>query len=425
MPVSLLMFAAMGGQGVLGDAARELGVAYDPANGFFEYAAAGRLLKDNLMYFEASVTGSDWANASQTAEGDRGRLAKRLANLTAIEVRREALSEFKPVLVLVESARNKRIWDPRPLTKQPDGHPPDPGLRSLASFLTTFACDYEMADGNRRAATRALADAMRAAEAAYASEGLLGAYTGYLIQKQVSDRVHLHLARLTVPDCEALLKVTEEHLAMRPFEAAWKFSIADTQRSIESVFRDPKKEDFEDSEADFSDLLAATPAERARLKTETQNLFRRKVEELGVPAVFGPKELSDYIDANPRRDLATDPRINERPIPERFLEINMVGPDLCLEIAAIREIQLRLLRATLTVARYRWHFDRFPSKLTDAGAANVVTDPVTGLPYRYRIKDQDFELIAAGPKAKGEITLSTEWKWTPPKGMAPPPGAWR
>ncbi|MEQ1934386.1 MAG: hypothetical protein ABL962_11000, partial [Fimbriimonadaceae bacterium] len=90
-----------------------------------------------------------------------------------------------------------------------------------------------------------------------------------------------------------------------------------------------------------------------------------------------------------------------------------------VQTALIQQTQLRLLRASCAVVKYRWMNEVYPSTLKAAASTEIITDLVTGLPYRYRVIGSDFEILATGSKKTGDIKL--RWRGPVTESGDPPP----
>ncbi len=90
-----------------------------------------------------------------------------------------------------------------------------------------------------------------------------------------------------------------------------------------------------------------------------------------------------------------------------------------VERALTLTTQMRLLRASNAVVEYRWNHGYYPASLKEVAPAEIITDRVTGKPFRYRMVGSDFELIASGSNQTGDIKLG--WSRLVGPLVSPPP----
>lgn len=403
--------------------AQQMGVKYDAANGFFDIVLAGELLQPEFPFYDQALTNPGWAITTLSnpqSPPAQKEAATRFQNISPLAIRREAIEKYREVKTLVANARSKKIWDPRPPDKR-SKYPRFSTFTGLGQFLTKFVAETEIADGNWNLATRAYLDTFLIGDAAETTQMLGQALVATLNQMKVYDTAARHLSRLSLPDCDALDKELSKQLAApNPFEIATATGTDLTLARIDEALGNPKKEEMAELGSIGTDFMAASPAQRAIYIEQAKTLYRKAVADSIAPLKLNLKELAEYLDAHPKQAQTRDPEADQYPIPRRLLDLIVPVNDPILASALTRGVKLRLFRAALMIVRYRWHFDKLPAKLEDVGAPAILTDPVTESFYTYRIKDQEFEIIAKGSKAMGDVKLAysipSSTVKAPPKG---------
>lgn len=395
--------------GDLDAVAKRMGVPPDPSNGFFDVVMAADLVVADFVPYERALM----PNPTD--------VPPELLQLKPLEVRRKALAGFSQVSDLLHQAWRKKIWDPRPPASR-FKYPGYPHFARLGTYLTSVVTEVEMADGNWHRATQAMVDALQVAETAEAMESHAGALYSYALQAMVLRSVSSNLSRIAVTDCLTLNEAVRRMIKARPYERAAERHLEVTLSSFQTALRDQTPgamDEFGKAGAAFS---AASPAQRAIYADQAAELIRKAFAESASVMRLGIKEMAQYIDEHPRAITPSDREQDQYPIPVRLAAMVAPGP-ANLEYAFLRDQQLRVLRATLELTRYRWHFDALPTSPVDLFGTDIMIDPVTGKPYRIRVIEGGFEVIGSGPKSIGDVKLNTIF--TPPMPFNPPPGVMR
>lgn len=383
-------------QSPLGSLAAEMGVPYDPQNGFFEIVLAGRQLRSELTPFQKAL--DERLNGSEASNPT-------FRQMTDLAIRRSAQTALRGSVDLLEAARSKKIWDPRPENSRHSKVVSVAGLMAVARFSVSFRAEVEFADGRPHAATACLRDAMRSSEAANSVGSVGGFLTGVVNNHLVFESVSKHLPHLSLPDCLALEAAIDPMLDGRPsLLAGMQREIRLKAAALDSIRRMSRTE-LDENGLGF--LAGLAEPELARYIGEAKEFHRRQMSELAAPLAMTLPDLAAFVDNQKPLDRPDAQSLEQMPIPVRILaQISVDSLGSVPSTALVQEVQLGLLKATLVVNRFRWTYDQLPPKLTTAGPPEVMTDPLSGQLYRFKILDGDFELSSVGSKVTGPISLS-------------------
>ncbi len=422
----------------------QMKVSYDPDNGYFDYIQAGKLLQEKKYWlYEVAMNPNGIANflegdskTAETEEEDSRKaevreFAKTVQNKTPLEIKRMAMRQFREVFPLLEAARKKGVRDPRnPATLDQDTLFPEYSeFKTLVKFLSLVAVDVDQADGRPIIATGHLMDCFRISDALATSPTLIAALVGKAVHALAFLSVEKNLSRLTLPECDALDRYAASFLSQEsPLAKSVRADSRWVLTFVDKLFQlDPKTIDPESGMVPAS-LLAAIkkvpastlPGYAAKVKAkleaqvnEVEELLakdeRAWVAYLDERASFGADvRKNEFIDGDP-----------EAPLEDRV--VNTVGPvyEPIVQVSLMQQTQMRLLRVCCAVINYKWQNGSYPASLKQAGPAEMMTDRVTGQPYRYRITGSDFEVIAQGSKSLGDIKL--RWRKAATESGNPPP----
>lgn len=383
-------------QSPLGSLATEMGVPYDPQNGFFEIVLAGRQLRTGLSPFQKTL--DERRNGAEATD-------PAFQKMTALAIRRSALTEFKSSADLLDAARSKNIWDPRPESSRSSKVVSVAGLMAVARFSVDFRAEVEFADGRPHAATACLRDAMRSSEAATSIGDVSGFLSAVVNNRLVFEAVSKHLPHLSLPDCLALEAAIDPMLDGRPsLLAGMQREIRAKAVALDLIRRMPRAE-LDENGLGF--LAGLAEPELARYISEAKDLHRRQMSDLAAPLVMTLPDLAAFVDNQKPLERPDAQSLEQMPIPVRILaQISVDSLGSVPSAALVQEVQIGLLKAALAVNRFRWTYDQLPPKLTAAGPPEVMTDPLSGQLFRFKILDGEFELSSVGSRVTGPISLS-------------------
>lgn len=412
---AILAVAFQQGERPLAD---QIGIRPDSSNGYFDYLAAGDILKGKELGWYLSAAGSpQWvAEAStgrrvtkdageQPIDPDEVTFARRVAKLTPLQIKQEAVSKYKEVFPLLEGARSKRAWDPRQKITIDTIFPEFAAFRTISRFLTTIVCDVRYAAGDFRGGTQTILDCYRLSEASATSPTLIGALIARAIQAIALVSFQEHIARISLPDC----KTIEDYVASsssRPdmYVRAIQSEAAAMGEVVDGLYagKDSGFLGDEDLTAKLKSLDAPT---RTGYAAQTKGYLAKGYEELIKVLGADVREMVAYVDSRRPASNEADGTASQEPLPKQIADQLAAVGDQVIQSAIIQKVQLRLLRVAALVTKFRWENEQLPTRLAEVGPAGVITDPVTGQPFRYRANGSEFELSGTGAKSMGEIRL--------------------
>lgn len=423
----------------------QMKVKYDPDNGYFDYIQAAMVLQEKKYWlYELAMTPNGLSGyletTSKNAEGEEEaqqkaeirEFAKLIGTKRPLEVKRMAMHEFRAVFPLVEAARKKAVRDPRdPATLDQDTLFPEYSyFRTIAKFLTLVAVDVDQADGRPIIATNHIVDCFRISEALTTSPTLIAALVGRTVHAVALASIERNLARLTLPECEALDRYAGWFLSQE--SALGKSVRADSRwilTFVDKLFQlDPKTIDPKNGMVPESLLTAiqkvpvtARPGYAAKVKAKLEAQVKEVVDLLAKDerawvAYLDQKELPRPGDAGQERFLDAN---HDAPLEDRVVDTIGGSYEMVVQPLFMQQTQMRLLRVCCAVIQFKWMNGVYPASLKQAGPAEMMTDRVTGQPYRYRITGSDFEVIAQGSKSLGDIKL--RWRKAATESGTPPP----
>jgi len=413
----------------------QIGVPDDPTNGYIDYLKAGDIAQSPLgQRYNAALLNQQWAQGvlnwrePPRDEVERGetkgqtprpseediKAAQRWIKMTPLEIKREAREALKEMFRLIESARNKKVWDPRPSITIDTVFPEFSAFRRLAQFSNQVVVDTEFALGNGAAATQAILDGFRIGDAGERSQTLIGSLIARAVQAISLRSISLNLDRFSIADCRLIDSYVAEKLAREDTAVA---AIASERKAMLKVIDDM----FEHQEEGFfpPDLRAkinAVPVgQRPGIISLTKELYEERADKMESIFSGDERKWASYLDTKnePEQEVTS-----QEALPHQVAALLTPVLDQMLNAVLLRRLQLRLVRPIMAVLVYRWEHDSLPEKLSDAAELRVVTDPITGSPYQYRKRKPQFEVLGLGTRAMGEIRILQQMA---AGSSAPPP----
>jgi hypothetical protein len=426
-----------------------ISVKFDPRNAYFDYMKVADILRfGNYQIYEQGLT-PGWANQIlQLAKEQRPdnqpapeilQYARRFSKMTPLQIRREALEKFRDVFPIFEAARKKEVYDPRTGYNMNTLFPEYAYFKVVDRFLLNCAVEVAYADGQPAQAMEHYIDAFRLADTSACSPIYIGALVSKALISMNLSSLEKSLVRVSLRDCDRMTTYADEWLTRPdPFLRSAQGEQASSMDFIDDLFGAQSwlKQDQDsgsktatsgkDDPVDIFALLAQkintlSADKRAIYRQQTRDLLAKKSGDVIDSFKGKEKDWAAYLDSHstppPPQELD-----EQSPIPDLVVDSIMPMSDQLMSVALLERIQIRLMRATGYVMRYRWNYGRLPSRILDAGSLEVMTDPVTGQPFGYKVMGEGFELSAQGAKSMGKITLGYR---RPPSsgsgGEAPPP----
>ncbi len=420
MQVVALLALALLPQGGGQSLREQIDVPLDTRNGYFEYMAAGDILRRTRgTWYVFAASSPKWA--SELVEGTRARkggddeptdssmlqFARRVHKMTPLQIRKEAMTALKDVFPLLEAARKKGSWDPRTRLGTDTIFPEFAVFKDIVKFLSIVACETHFAEGNFHAATQDLLDSFRIADACATSPTLIGALVYRGNQAIALRALEKHMVRFSLPDCLAIDQYAKETLA-RPdmFARAIRAEGETVSGFVDTIFggkADAETLEYLDSGL-IKEIEKLGASQRLGYAEQTKNILRKRYGELIDILSKDERTMSLFLNEQKSEDVDQAAE-DQKPIPERaadqfgFVDLQIV------QFALLQKVQMRLLRTAMAILQFRWQNDRLPLRLTDAGEPAIVNDAITGQPFTYRNRGQSFELSGKGSQSMGEIKL--------------------
>lgn len=368
--------------------AREMGVPYDSLNGYFDLAAAGRSIDDKLKASETEVA------ASRSGKGSR----------TVLAIKSELVSSPGAAIALLDAARDKKAWDPRPPANRGTRGSFAREIRVAAQFAVDYRAEVAFSEGKPHLATLGITDGLHAASALFTTGNFFSFLYGYLIAENVFAATDRHLAHFSLEDCNkisgaSLLLSNARPAIIQGLDAEIKWRAA----SFDSLAK-ATREELAEAHLEFFGGLS--PGDKSRTIAEAKELHRQRIASLAVPLGYSLPQLAEFLDTSASPDRLDPATLEQLSIPQRIVaQLSMDSFGTIPERIFTLETRLRLLRVNMAILEFRWIKDRWPIKLADVGPAELVNDPLLGKPYDYRLRENRFWITAKGPKRTGDIEL--------------------
>lgn len=340
--------------------------------------------------YEELVTAVDAIATSKLA----GEAVKPGATLT---IKRAALQDpvVRQALQLMRTGLSKPVLPPRtklaPDTKFPELF----GFRQLARLLCVEAYVF-LADGNAGAAISDLRLGLRLGSAIQ-KQTLIAGLVGIAIDGTVLNMIAQHLDQFSVRDCDGLIALAREWLAMPDPASALIGADQDAVLGILDRARvDPQG---------FMDAAGWTPEEKDQAQQFLANLTLQDpgaVDKLANDLAFLMSARYAAFQEELRKPYPL--RSPVPPVPTDTL-VGMVfyrmGIEPAYERASDRfvtdQTQIQLLAVHAAIHKYRWEHECWPPSLGVLSLGTLALDPFTGRPFAYRVTSSAYELSSAGP----------------------------
>lgn len=405
---------------------QQIGVPVDVENGYFDYLQAAEIIRtpEASAYMQAAQS-PQWAgillaradgklkiqqseieskdNPLPALTPESIAVARRVVNMTPLEVKRETKEKLKSILRILEIARSKKSWDPRKFLGFETLYPEYTHFRELGRFLNLVVVDAEFSIGNGRAATQAILDGFRVGEICETGGTLIGVLVSKACQAVSMRSVEKNLARFSIPDCKAIENYATENLKQpSSFGAAVKSEKDVMMRFLDNLFTDGETaQTIGDSLTE--ELKKVPESQRGQIIADAKREYNAAAAE--VVGLFDKTERdwAIFVDARASRQSSEAPT---QPTLSSLISGSLTPSyDQVISASLLRRIQVRLLRAAMVVMQYRWTNDKLPERLAGIANDEIIRDPITGGLLQYRPKGNSFELIGTGARAMGEIRL--------------------
>ena len=358
---------------------------------------------------------------------DRYQTAKKYADYSQLQLRREALRIAGSALDLLAKGNKKQVFDPRTKLDWSTLFPELSEMRALARLASAGAY-VAYADGQPSRGNQYLLDVFELGD---------NLSRGVLISRLVAVSIHSVafatyerlLPAMTQNDAEKIIAAVPEWVSDPPaavvcLAAEFEF----INRSLDSMF-----ERVEDAER-FVLTEKATNAEKTaseflRRMTEAD---KRRVVQICREHLAKQQErlVATYRRPESEWDLPIDPiedypeNRSVRSAEDMGLYVSEIVSPAFSEIGSVEvrnRTQFRLLRLSAAVVRFKWEHDKLPATLLEGVGENNLADPASGDKFQYEVQGTGFRVWSKGTPRTGEIGLRYV---RPRQGQdgPPPPG---
>lgn len=356
-------------------------------NGYEEIVLAGASLMGNRLLDEAQQPG------------------------TTLTMKRRALGQLpvKKALALLREGLAKPIQTPAPPSPKAQETNTFQHFAYIRQLARVLAIEQYvlLADGKVGEAIDSLRDGLNIG---YHVQGemVLGSLVGIAVDAIVLDRLARHLDQLSVRDCEKLLSLTQEWLALpdpsiaalttekKQFLDFMNQQTLDPTEALKNVGADDEGDQKLDEVGQFlkENPGAAKPLAEKIIAALTAQ-YDHNIAQLRLP----------YWKRTPPKQDRSDPILTRMMDALSFTEMNQTVTGKW----AMLQAQIHLLGVHAAIRRYKWEYDRLPTSLSALRLGDFILDPFTGDPLAYRAKDGAYELYSAGPlkpKEEGDRAVS-------------------
>ncbi len=322
--------------------------------------------------------------------------------LEGLEARREATRKYARALQLVVQGTQKGVAPPRRVVSLDTPFRELGAFRTLAQLFAITARDqFTSGDPNKGVAT--LLDGLAFAE----ESSRVGALIGYLVSVALSSillaEADSNLRHVALPGAETIVAGVGEWSNRPPavcdvigleFEFVLGFLDRADKKAIEELLGPPE----EGGEyVVLARVAALSPDQRAAAfrAAKAVALTRRET----VLAAFSAPER-EWVGTVASLDETTG---SDGPLPEVLASLLFPVFGQVAVITVRERTQRRLLGVHAAIVAYRWRHGSLPTGLAETGIDP--NDPLTGRPFVYRLRGQDYELYSEGIPETGRIDL--------------------
>lgn len=366
-------------------------------NGFEDYIRAADVVHDGQF-------GAAWEVVRAISNGQRRpeRMPAWLsAAETPLEMRRLILQRYGRALDLMTVGHTKPAFDPRTINSETLFTELAP-MRNLGR-LASIRARTEFASGNPNGAVAAWANGLTMANRIPTSS-LITSLVKIAIKSELLADVQSQLSLVSESGLRQLEIVATNVLSDNDMNRAVKqeaLFVEDYLRRLNQ--NDEPIDDDLDTDATREFLKLPRP-ERDWIAQRVRDLVERDSRQI-LDRLSLPESEWDFTDL-------------EQEIPESApLERRLVGDftplysQFAAAVARIRT-QFRLLKLHASVQRFRWHFDRLPKSLAEAGVSDARC-PLSQKPFVFELQGDSYTLASEGGLGSGRIEL----RYTRPRGQ--------
>lgn len=380
-------------------------------NGYEDYLRACDAIGDRSVisdYMSWNPNPRTYVLGKEDPPPEMSPLARRLEKMSMLEVRREAVAKYAPVLRYLQRGNAKKVWEPREKIGALTTFPEYSYMKSVAK-LADFAAYVAFADGRTREGTQYLIDEFILGQNL---EGgiLISHLVGIAIEAIAFSGFERHLSGLSRNDAEMIEKAVPGLLSGTPrlvdsLKQEYKMILQGLQEFLDNpeVGVDEEGDSMWPPKEIVSALKALSPERRQALYRQTEVLLLAKMEPL-YKKFDGPESLWDDTKGDEEGEVKPPQRVEELP---RYWAAEMTPVFNQSGIASARmRTQIRLLGLHAAVIRYMWDHNKLPKTLEDAVKKDRIEDPLSGQRFIYEPQGAwAFRIYSPGSKGTGEIGL--------------------
>lgn len=345
----------------------------NPDNGYEDFLRALDYLKDNrFRTMLASVL------------NDR--------NKPILEGRRQLVQRFAFSLNAVRNGLRKKVFNPQNIVEPTTGFPEVAWMPDM-TLLFLAEASVRQAYGNPSGALQSCFDAYEFNSAIQRS-GPIEAYVGGIEpKKKVMAEVVRMLPTCALPELSMIEKWAAARLAAADLLESLRFERLNVEGQLDNVVAGKWRNRTDRENALLQQLGALSFADR--------QVARGLVEKDVKHALSLWTAMLQTPEGNWRQP--DFPRYSE--YGEPFVQQLNALIEPSVKALAVERAKLRMILVACRIYAYRWNFERYPAKLSDAVDESLALDPLTGRPFTYEAGPTGVKLSSSGSMLTGPVSL--------------------
>ncbi len=321
---------------------------------------------------------------------------------------RNAVQTHLEILDRIEAGLRKPVQYPNLAFSLSQRFPELPLFRDIGHWLECKA-NVDFADGAPESAVAKLAMALDLGTAVAATGGLDHYRCGVAIHMNALATIDRNLSRITLEGSKRLQRSAE--LALRASQLTNNL-VTERQaldKSVALLMGSGMKDELANFGLKTSTDGPSVPSRWSTLSAqERQTVMSAVLTEQGtrfdgLAAALREPE-STWILGKGFPGLEPETPSDESPLGFLVMRLGAIDKSL-LKVEAMHRVRLRLLRLHAKIIEYRWRTLKLPTDLGQLHDENAVKDPLTVLPFIYKVDSRKYELFSAGDPQSGPIGL--------------------
>lgn len=302
------------------------------------------------------------------------------------------INRFSYAIGTVRAGLKKRIFNPQNIVEPTTSFPETAWMVDMTQLFLMEA-NVRHAAGNPLASTQSYFDAYEFNCAIQRSGPMEPYFAGIEPKNKILIELAAALPKYTLPELAQIEKWAQARLGATDLLDSLGFEKSNIEGQLDNVGSGKWRNRTDRDNALLQQL--------GSLKFAEGNMARGQIEQDTRHALSLWTDMLKY----PERDWVRPQFPQYSKYGEGFVQNINSTIEPSVKALAVERTKLRLFIVAAKLYAYRWNYEKFPAKLTDAMDSNTAIDPLTGQPYTYEPSASGVRLSSLGSRISGPVYL--------------------